>query len=216
MGTCKSQDDVLNEKMNRLIIPTHPVLGYCISVYDGDTVNVNFKTEFGTHEWPVRLKHFDAPELKTKDPQEKIQGQACRDVVKKLIEKRHVIIIPEKFEKYRRVLANIYFKLESPTNHWWSWKSSTIPTDFSTHLPMVGEALAQDVKNFQKLISHESKKKEIPLDQIPSGYISLSEFMLKYTPCVPYEGATKNEINYTEQIWPPWYNELVEIYSPQK
>lgn len=147
-------------------------LGYCVKAYDGDTCTINIHTHVGNNEWKVRLSGFDAPELKTKNPEEKRHGLACRDTLLELIHNKYVIVRCEKFEKYGRLLANVFIR--AMVNH-----DHDIKTDSCT---------INDISNMDLL--------------------NVNEWMLKHTPCVPYDGGTKTEITYNRQFHPTYLRHL--------
>jgi micrococcal nuclease len=81
----------------------------CVSVYDGDTITVAFKpysTEY--FKFHIRLAGIDTPEVRTKNPEEKKQGLLVRDFLRKLILDKLVIIKCGKFDKYGRLLADVF------------------------------------------------------------------------------------------------------------
>jgi len=82
-----------------------------VKVYDGDTVWGVFPiTENGPlHKWHVRIAHVDTPELRTKDLHEKEMGYLTRDKLMELIGDKVVELHCLDFDKYGRVLAEIYY-----------------------------------------------------------------------------------------------------------
>jgi endonuclease YncB( thermonuclease family) len=143
-------------------------LGYCVKAYDGDTCTINIHTHVGNNEWKVRLSGFDAPELKTKNPEEKRHGLACRDMLLELIHNKYVIVRCEKFEKYGRLLANVFIRAVVDNDDEIKTESCTID------------------------------------DVLKVDLLNVNQWMLKYTPCVPYDGGTKAEIKYNQTFHPAY------------
>lgn len=147
-------------------------LGYCVKAYDGDTCTINIHTHVGNNEWKVRLSGFDSPELKTKNPEEKKHGIACRDMLLELIHNKYVIVKCESFEKYGRLLANVFVRAVVNSDDGIKTESCTI----------------EDVSKLNLL--------------------NVNQWMLKYTPCVPYDGGTKTEIVYNRTFHPAYLYHL--------
>ena len=100
-------------------------LGKCVSVYDGDTVNIVFNP-FGIntnqiYRFRTRLLGIDTPEIKTKNLKEKEKALVVRQYLRDLILDKLVYIKCEGFDKYGRLLAYIYTKpyniLDSSSNY---------------------------------------------------------------------------------------------------
>ena len=86
----------------------------CISVYDGDTVNVIFKVpgfknnkreEYFKHR--IRLYGIDTPEIKTKSAVEKESALKSRDFLRGLILNKYITIKCGPYDKYGRILGTI-------------------------------------------------------------------------------------------------------------
>lgn len=82
-----------------------------VKVYDGDTLWGVFpiKEKGQLYKWHVRIAHVDTPELRTKDLHEKEMGYLTRDKLTELIADKVVDIECLDFDKYGRVLAEIYY-----------------------------------------------------------------------------------------------------------
>lgn len=83
-------------------------IGYCIDVYDGDTCKVIFtnpdnNTSF--YKWTIRMMGYDAPELRGDT---KPNGIIVRDLLRDKILNKCVFINCLGFDKYGRLLANLY------------------------------------------------------------------------------------------------------------
>jgi endonuclease YncB( thermonuclease family) len=167
-----TQEEPLNQPLQNPCKPFslegQSCLGYCVKAYDGDTCTINIHTHVGNNEWKVRLSGFDAPELKTKNSEEKKHGIACRDMLLELIHNKYVIVRCEKFEKYGRLLANVFIRAVVNSD-------DEIKTDSCT----IDDVLKVDLLN-------------------------VNQWMLKYTPCVPYDGGTKAEIVYKRTFHPAY------------
>jgi endonuclease YncB( thermonuclease family) len=161
----------LSQKCSELSLTGENLLGYCIRAYDGDTCTLNIRSNFGDHQWRVRLLGFDAPEIKTKDMTEKIHALACRDVLLELIEHKYCVVSCQNFEKYGRLLGTIFIR-----------------TSILTKENVITESC-------QPLDKHN------PSD----GLLNVNEWMLAHTPCVPYDGGTKNKITYDISKYHPIY-----------
>ncbi len=81
-----------------------------IRVVDGDTIEATIDLGFRNriHKQPIRLLGVDAPEAKSKDPEERAQAKQCTERVKELIVGAStVILVSKKLDKYGRVLGHI-------------------------------------------------------------------------------------------------------------
>lgn len=91
--------------------------GKVVKVYDGDTVHIVFPVMGQLFKWNCRIAHVDTPELRTKDLNEKQMGYLTRDKLVELIGDKVVEIECLDFDKYGRVLAEIYYK-DIHVNQW--------------------------------------------------------------------------------------------------
>lgn len=84
--------------------------GYCIKVYDGDTITIAFQlTGYPTlYRKSVRLYGIDCPEIKGKTPEERARAQEARNFVANLIENKMVYLKDVSNDKYGRILAYVY------------------------------------------------------------------------------------------------------------
>jgi endonuclease YncB( thermonuclease family) len=87
-------------------------VGKCVSVYDGDTINIVFnpfsiKTDH-IYRFRTRLLGIDTPEIKTKNLKEKEKALLVRQYLRDLILDKIIFIKCEGFDKYGRLLAYIY------------------------------------------------------------------------------------------------------------
>ena len=89
-----------------------------INIVDGDTIDLFIDLGFDIHhEIRLRLNGIDAPEIRTKDLEEKKLGLEAKEYIQKLCEKYNykctVKTIKDKKGKYGRYLGDIYFGDES-------------------------------------------------------------------------------------------------------
>lgn len=165
-------------------------LCYCVKAYDGDTCTLNIhNNKIGNYQWRVRMTGFDAPELKTKNAQEKMHALACRDMLAELIYNKFCVIQCHGLEKWGRILGTLYIQAKTNT-----------PTSILTET-----CTPEDVKALSSDIDHEVINDNNHL-------LNVNEWMLKYTPCVPYDGGHKEEIVYHLEKYHPHYLKHYEKY----
>jgi micrococcal nuclease len=84
----------------------------CVKVYDGDTITVIFKPfeQTSFYKFRIRLYGIDTPELRTKNKEEKKKGIIVRDFLRELVLDKIITIKCSDFDKYGRLLADIYIK----------------------------------------------------------------------------------------------------------
>ena len=83
-----------------------------VSCYDGDTVHALLEV-FGTiHKFRCRLANIDTPEIRTKNENEKKQGVCARDILSSMILNKIVRLKCYEFEKYGRLLIDVYLPVE--------------------------------------------------------------------------------------------------------
>lgn len=91
--------------------------GKVVSVYDGDTVKIVFpltdKEPERLYRWNCRLINVDTPELRTKNLREKAFGKQVRDALKEKILNKVVTVSCLDFDKYGRLLVEIFMKNNS-------------------------------------------------------------------------------------------------------
>ena len=78
------------------------------SVYDGDTVKAIFPLHDKLYKWNCRLTGVDTPELRTRCKIEKQFGYKVRDLLREKILNNVVKIKCGDFDKYGRLLVEIY------------------------------------------------------------------------------------------------------------
>ena len=77
-------------------------------VYDGDTVKLIFEYKGEMIKYSARIYGIDTPEIRTKDKKEKELGYKARDFLKSHILDKVLKVELLKFDKYGRLLVNIY------------------------------------------------------------------------------------------------------------
>lgn len=91
-----------------------PVLGgRVIKVYDGDTITIASKLPYEAsplYRFSVRLNGIDAPEIKSKNNEEKIAAINVREILSELILHKYVHLENIQTEKYGRILADVYIE----------------------------------------------------------------------------------------------------------
>ena len=91
-------------------------IGKVVDVYDGDSVKIVFSLfetdpldyRYVLYKWTCRLNNIDTPEIKTKKTSEKELGIKVRDILREKILNKMVKIKCHKFDKYGRLLVEIY------------------------------------------------------------------------------------------------------------
>jgi micrococcal nuclease len=92
-------------------------LAKVIKVYDGDTITIGTIMNKNNYKFQVRLNRLDTPELKTKNETEKKAGLLVRDKLIDKILNQIITINIIKYDKYGRLLAEIYLNNEN-INDW--------------------------------------------------------------------------------------------------
>ena len=84
-----------------------------VDVYDGDTVRGVFEHNGQFNKWTIRMYGYDSPEMRPSrklENRDEIKANAiiARDYLKGLILNKNIYLHCLDFDKYGRVLANIY------------------------------------------------------------------------------------------------------------
>lgn len=89
----------------------------CLKVYDGDTCHmvINFNNEF--HRFRCRLNGIDTAEIKSKDIEEKAKAQDAKKYLSDLILDKIVTIQCGNFDKYGRLLVDIFQSVHNQDEH---------------------------------------------------------------------------------------------------
>ena len=101
-----------SSKTNKFTLNGHKTYAKCVHVYDGDTIHAVFKLPNSAecHKWVIRLMGIDTPEMKSKNAVEKAKATETRDYLKKMILDKIIVLDCLEFDKYGRLLANVYLE----------------------------------------------------------------------------------------------------------
>ena len=93
------------------------ILGKCVNVYDGDTVKIvlNLRINDKLYKWNCRIARVDTPEIRTRNKQEKEMGYIVRDKLREKILDKIIMVKCLDFDKYGRLLVEIYEIKEDDT-----------------------------------------------------------------------------------------------------
>ena len=109
--------DKVDDKIGQLTLKESEKIGKVVSVYDGDTIKIVFPLHDKLYKWNCRLGRVDTPELRTKNKLEKQYGYIVRDKLREKILNKLVKVKCGDFDKYGRLLTEIYIEDES-INQW--------------------------------------------------------------------------------------------------
>jgi len=84
-----------------------------VAIYDGDTCKAIFPLNGVFYKWTIRVDRIDTPELKTKNVLESQFGHEVRDILRLKLLDKIVKLKCGPFDKYGRLLAEIYVDGES-------------------------------------------------------------------------------------------------------
>ena len=104
--------ETLTTKTNKFSLNGYKTFAKCVHVYDGDTVHVVFKmlSSNDCYKWVIRIMGIDTPEIKSKNTYEKQLAVKARDFLRELILDKFIIIECLDFDKYGRLLGNLYIE----------------------------------------------------------------------------------------------------------
>lgn len=118
MGICssknvKNKDIKINIPPNSKPIKFTPPIKYgkVIKVYDGDTITIVTNLEYDQkipYKFSIRLRGIDCPEIRTKDTNEKQIALLAKKYVYNLCFDKIVYIKNIDYDKYGRILADVY------------------------------------------------------------------------------------------------------------
>jgi endonuclease YncB( thermonuclease family) len=101
-----------NVSYNDTVIFIPPIeYGKVVKVYDGDTITIATKLPLENspvYRFSVRLAGIDSPEIKAKTNIEKMLAQKSKQVLENIILDKVVKLKNISFEKYGRILADVY------------------------------------------------------------------------------------------------------------
>jgi endonuclease YncB( thermonuclease family) len=106
--------EIHSSKTNKFSLNGYKTYAKCVYVYDGDTIHVVFKMPNSSEcfKWVIRMMGIDTPEMKTKNTVEKAKAVQSRDFLKGKILDKVVILDCLEFDKYGRLLGNIFLEGE--------------------------------------------------------------------------------------------------------
>ena len=90
-----------------------------VSVYDGDTIKIIFPFNGQVFKWNCRLSGVDTPELRTRCLPEKKYGYEVRDYLREKILNKVIEVKCGEFDKYGRLLIDIFCKDETCSVNQW-------------------------------------------------------------------------------------------------
>ena len=115
------EDDELSTKTKEnteyMSLEGQEFIAKIVYIYDGDTVHVVFKVFGEYYRWNSRIMGVDTPELRTKNEKEKKKGYEVRDELRKHFQDKIVKIKCSEFDKYGRLLIDIYVPDDVPNPH---------------------------------------------------------------------------------------------------
>ena len=86
-----------------------------VSVYDGDTITIASRLPFRNspiYRWSLRIYGIDCPEMKSCNKQEKEIAIIAKQTLEHKILHKQVILENIKYDKYGRLLANVFLNKE--------------------------------------------------------------------------------------------------------
>ena len=86
-----------------------------VSVYDGDTITIASRLPFinsPIYRWSIRIYGIDCPEMKSHNEKEKEIALIAKKTIEDKILHKQVILKNVKYDKYGRLLANVFYKDE--------------------------------------------------------------------------------------------------------
>lgn len=104
----KQLGDCTKENTPWLSLAEQKIQCKIIKVYDGDTVTIIAPFENNFYKVKCRLNGIDTPEIRTKNLKEKEAGKKAAEWLRNLINNKIVWIDCGKWDKYGRLLVDIY------------------------------------------------------------------------------------------------------------
>lgn len=146
--------DKVNDSFKELSLENQEKLGKVVSVYDGDTIKIVFPLHDKLYKWNCRLGRVDTPELRTKNELEKKFGYEVRDKLREKILNKLVNVKCGDFDKYGRLLTEIYIEDES-VNQWLIDNEYAFEYDGGTKKDW--EEFLIKKKSLEKIVEDETK-----------------------------------------------------------
>lgn len=137
MGCCSGKLRKNNKNKPIVFIPTL-YSSYVIKVYDGDTITISSTLSRCSniyYKFSVRLRGIDTPEMKTHNEDEKAAAKIAQKALSDKILHKNVTLKDIKYDKYGRLLADVYHNNKC-LNNWMLEKKYGVPYDGGTkHIP---------------------------------------------------------------------------------
>ena len=129
-----------------------------------------------------------------------------------LIFQKYCIVKCDKWEKYGRLLGTIFVRVTENDNKNILTQSCDLKDLKDFKISIGSQELKHDneLKQIEdKTENRHSKQIKIKKQKIqyeyPDNLLNVNDWMLKYTPCVSYDGGTKNTIQYDAISYHPHY-----------
>lgn len=181
MGNCttqpteQKQEDLSSPSIKPISLNDETCLAYIINVYDGDTCTANIQSKYGVQQWKIRMSGYDAPELKSHENNEyKVHAKACANILRNLILHRTVIVQCYSYDKWGRVLADVYLSHDPPStsdfqirsdkyiniNRWMMANTPVLPYIGKTKIKFTFNKKFADeyMRELKKIVSEERMK----------------------------------------------------------
>lgn len=160
----------IDNKVKQFSLSGKKYIGKCVDVYDGDTIKVVFAVDGmdDVYRWNCRINRIDTPEIRTKNKKEKDFAKVVRDKLREKILNKLVIVDCQDFDKYGRLLAEIYHS----------------------------ELLQIDNLNGKELLNNFGKGTEgTERTEINenNNYENISDYLIKNEYAKPYDGGKKTK-----------------------
>tara|TARA_B100001248_G_C27374210_1_gene453292 strand:- start:1278 stop:1769 length:492 start_codon:yes stop_codon:yes gene_type:complete len=150
--------DEVNDSFKELSLENEEKLGKVVSVYDGDTIKIVFPLHDKLYKWNCRLGRVDTPELRTRNELEKKFGYEVRDKLREKILNKLVNVKCGDFDKYGRLLTEIYIENES-VNQWLIDNEYAFEYDGGTKKNW--EKFLIKKKSLEKIVEDETNEDEL-------------------------------------------------------
>lgn len=105
-----------NEKVPKFTLKNNAVWAWCCKVVDGDTIHACFFINNKFLRFSIRLSGINTPELSSKNIIEKQRALDAKNFLSNLILNQPIYLILDDFDKYGRLLGNIYLNSENNEN----------------------------------------------------------------------------------------------------
>jgi endonuclease YncB( thermonuclease family) len=148
----------INDTLKEFTLDGEEKHGKIVSVYDGDTVKIVFPIYKTLYKWNCRLSRVDTPELRTRNKLEKKFGYEVRDKLRERILNKVVKVKCGEFDKYGRLLTEIYFEDEN-INQWLIDSNYAFEYDGGTKKSW--EEFLNNKNNLDKIVEEENNEKDL-------------------------------------------------------